>query len=155
MENSHMRRVLVICLVGVLCLIGFVEMAHSAAADFTFHVPVEIANLPPDITQGEVYCNICFGSLVQEPLGMACPMNEVMPIPIIKTFAIAGGRYTGTLDISVSHSRRAEVKSWQCTLFVQKNGARKRISQVLPASGEHSLDASKPLREQVYGSIQQ
>jgi len=64
MENSRMIKVLVVCLLGVLCLIGFVEMAHSAAA-FTFHVPVEVANLPLDITQGYLHCVLCFGNVAQ------------------------------------------------------------------------------------------
>ncbi len=93
-----------------LTALAFGVSGIATAEDFTFTVPVEITNLPPEINYGTAYCEL----IIREPgRGTRTAGN------VGRGFRISGGAYRGDVTVAVNAAPGVEpgsVTHYKCFL---------------------------------------
>ena len=97
----------------VTLLMLFAAAGPAWAEDFTFTVPVELSNLPPEINAGTAFCE-----LIIKETGRATMTAGNRG----RGFAIAGGAYRGELTIAFNANpgiEPARVTHYKCYLVLR------------------------------------
>jgi hypothetical protein len=86
--------------------------ANLYATDFTFEVPVRLTNLHPDITQGNVRCDV----LDERPIVIGTSGGSS------PGFSISGGHYEGTVTVAFNATQPWRARTYRCELMLRRGG---------------------------------
>jgi hypothetical protein len=122
-----------------LCVIAFAAAVH--AGDITVHVPVELNNMPPDVTKGIVKCEAFSADTagqirLQQPLGSANVQ-----------FDIVGNNYNSTINLVIKNAEKnPPAIACKCSLLlIDRRGDSFAADQAL-VHYRYRVDGSKPVR---------
>ena len=142
------RLQLVIFSICTLQLIVFA--APAQAIDVTFHVPVQLANMPASITGGAVNCAAYSADRIA---GFMYPSSSLGKGT---TNFVIRGNFNSTVDVVIRNYEKfpASGLGWQCVLFLIDRAEDDQRIGGKPAGiviGKYAVDKSKPVKYEVSG----
>ena len=132
------------------CTLQLIVFAAPAQAiDVTFHVPVQLANMPASITDGTVKCA---AYVADRARGVTYPSSSLGKGT---TNFVIRGNFNSTVDVVIRNYEKFPTSGlgWQCVLFLTDRAEDdQRIGK--PAGivmGKYAVDTSKPVKYEVSG----
>ncbi|MHB8883417.1 MAG: hypothetical protein ACYC69_18165 [Thermodesulfovibrionales bacterium] len=105
-------------MLAMLLLLFIVALPDtSQGEDFNFTVPVNLSNLPPEVTQGYVRCLVSRLNLVSHETGSAGNAGLLGEREV--SFPISAGRYSGAVEVSFNagpNKRPSDARTYACML---------------------------------------
>ena len=129
------------------CTLQLIVFAAPAQAiDVTFHVPVQLANMPASITGGAVNC-------ADRVAGFMYPSSSLGKGT---TNFVIRGNFNSTVDVVIRNYEKfpASGLGWQCVLFLIDRAEDDQRIGGKPAGiviGKYAVDKSKPVKYEVSG----
>ena len=144
------HKLLIVCILCIFYTALFPVSLH--AIDLTLHVPVELVNLPANITDGKVECSAFTASRISNTFYAPALATDA------KFFAISGN-YTATVDIVLKApgNNPPSGLGWRCFLFLrdannrESGGVQWQPASRVMAGYAGIVDSSKPVRYEVSG----
>jgi hypothetical protein len=102
-----------------LAALAVLGIAPAHAADFTFEVPVEISNVPAEVTHMAVYCQ---AKKYEDPRNLDYHSPVGISISVGRSYPLPEHRYSGVvrLEVNATAGRRPqEANGYECRLVFQ------------------------------------
>jgi hypothetical protein len=139
-------------ILGALVALTLLMPAATRADDFTFVVPVRLANMHSDIVEGMVSCTVSQNR--DSPWAGPEVGREST------TFTISAGRYRGDVTVVVNAANertRSLARTWGCTLYLRARDERGFSPAYQFAGGgpapRYERDRSAPYRDKDSGDL--